>query len=377
MVYVIPATHEEIDQQYINARQRANEYLARLDQFEDESKKDDESEESLPIDEKDLDAAEETGSERLLAADAELVEEVPAKDVEARAADHYEGLESAEVRKIDAEAEDEAEAISSDGEGTEATVETAHEELSRLRDILSLIKKDGDYLWHQYNQDNTVKIQPLLVEDIMRKTELLEREYEALAIMVKPVRGYGSRKLHSEVKDLGLRVAHRHEANEKLLRKAEEGEEEGMQLKDMENARTLEEALKDRSVQRDYAPPERMVAFRVLVQNRVDGEVLGRDESPTNINRLSQWEITHRIEEVTDAHFAQKGWSQMLKTMTTSSMTGWEAKRVRDYYEGSFFQELMSVSRRGKRWRKARDAADKKRGTVVFEPKAKSSSESS
>jgi hypothetical protein len=50
-------------------------------------------------------------------------------------------------------------------------------------------------------------------------------------------------------------------------------------------------------------------------------------------------------------------------------MLGWSGKKLDEFFEGSYFQELMKVSKKGATWREKMNKLDKEREVVVFEPK--------
>ena len=108
-----------------------------------------------------------------------------------------------------------------------------------------------------------------------------------------------------------------------------------------------------------------MAAFKVKVQSRIDGEII--TTPPTEITKDSDWEVTYQIEAVQDD--INTLYTNMLKRQDEAAMNKWESKKLREFYESGFFQQLMAVSKNSKRWRKERDRLDEGKEIVVFEPK--------
>jgi hypothetical protein len=205
-----------------------------------------------------------------------------------------------------------------------------------------------------------------MLKDIARKTFAWEKDIQKLDILIRSNIGGTSEQDRKDLAGLVEQLEEQKKVNDELYAKAEDTSViTGREIKDFTNAQTLEEVLKA-SVKR-YDMPSRMAAFKVKVQSRIDGEII--TNPPTKINKDSDWDVTYTIEGVENTNDINALYTKILKRQDEAAMNKWHSKKLREFYEGGFFKNLMSVSKQSRQWRKERDRLDEGRKVVVFEPK--------
>jgi hypothetical protein len=357
LVFVVPVKAEEIEQQHENSQRVSREYLARLNKS---GEKDD-----------DLD---ETEAEELLAeasnnkAAESSIDEVGETTESSAAAEKTNEEATSSLQEdswlnVSKQTNVEGQENSADGE---SKAEEIGDELSRLTRIAGQIAMETNFLSLEGVKAPHYKVHKLMLQDIARKTFAWEQDVEKLGHLIRSDVEGTTEQDKKDLEDLTARLEEQKEVNEELFSKAEESDVlTGVEIKDLTNSQTLEEVLRA-SVKR-YDVPERIAAFKVKVQSRMDSEIIS--EPPTNITEDSDWEVTYQIEAIEGMSDVHMLYTKMLKRQDEAAMNKWESKKLREFYEGGFFQQLMSVSKQSRRWRKERDRLDEGREIVVFEPK--------
>ena len=349
IVYVVPVTNEEIEQQHERAQQVSRDYLARLNASDAKHKSD--------VD---------TGDDAADATPATAVEadgpEATKPDVStALAAEPEEDGDSWLDRSRKQRSADES-AAEDDGAAEGLTAHELGEEYDRLHMMLNKIRHETDYLHSRGFNRNDAKVQRLMLEDITKKTFSVEKEVEQFAAKVEN----GNEDAEPDLQNLRSTLEEQKKFNQELYDQAEQKRVlTGTDIKDLTNSQTLEDFFK--SATKRYVPPGRLSAFKIVAQSRLDGVLL--EEPPKNVHKNSQWELTYAIEEIENASDVENMYAAMLKRTHSASLFSMESQELRRYFDGDFFQQLMKLSRKGKKWREQRDKEDEGKEPVIFEPK--------
>jgi uncharacterized protein YeaO (DUF488 family) len=327
----------------VDSQQQSNEYLARLNKTNNNPEEVDDAEEELLAEAVDQ--------------DAKAAAQTPASG----GADSWLSTSSSDTA--------EAERLSEQAIATEdaTDIDSLRDDISNLFTVAATISVETDVLQTQSDENpKSTKVRKMMLTDIANKTFRFGRDVEKLASTLKQYISEANATDEQDLKRLRKIVDDQTKVNEALFAHAETHNIlTGSELKNLTSAQTLEEALRA-STQRYTAPP-RLAAFRILAQSRIDGELTA--SPPQKITRDSDWQLTYVLEDYNDVDAAQRLFVGMLKKADEAAMRNWGGKRLREYYEGGFFQQLMRISRDGGKWRRERERLDRERQTVVFEPR--------
>ena len=353
-MFVVPVKAEDIERQHERAQKASRDYLKRLNSEDNVNVN---IEELGPEDIEDMDISSPTSEPHAAATIATQ------GNISEKATPQSE--ESASWLNKSNEAG--VPTASESNEQSTSDPEELSEEMEDLERRLRRITQETDHLHSTGIGYNNTKVQKMMLEDIAKQTFKLEKDIEELVEISSKGDGADTgANSTAGLEGLQARFTEQKKVNDELFELAEQQRLfEGSEIKDLTNSKTLEEIFK--SAAERYTVPDRLSAFKIVAQSRLNGTLL--DAPPTNIDKHSKWELTYAIEELDDQKGVETTYVNMLKKSDNASIMSMDSRELRYYFNGSFFQQLMKLSRKGKAWREARDKEDEGRDVVVFEPK--------
>jgi hypothetical protein len=338
-VYVVPVTEDEINEQHENSQRQSREYLARLNKPD-----------------KNTDDADD-GEEELLSE----VEKADFADDAKPQLDEDSWLSGASSDSASLSHKNEPDISTEELVG----IDSVRDEMSRLFEVATKINMETDVLQKQSGSPKAPQVRKMMLSDIANKTFRFGKDVDRVAAMLKQCDRESIASEEFDVERLRKILDQQLKTNEKLYAQASKNNVlTGTEIKDMTNAQTLEAVL--RTTSERYTAPARLAAFRVRAQSTIDGDITAE---PPKVTQDTDWELTYTVTDYENGEEARQMYIAMLRKQGEAAMKNWESKRLREYYEGGFFQQLMRISRQGKSWRMERDRLDRDREVVVFEPR--------
>lgn len=244
------------------------------------------------------------------------------------------------------------------------------DELARLQTQVLDLSIQTDFVWHGA-KSMSVPVRKRLMNEVASETFALSKSIGKIHERVNSS-SEGILDIRKDLRKLQEDMDWQKQANYELMTK---GIEDGVFATDevghLQNGthaegiegQTLAEAMTQLDTPTRRAP-ERMSVFTIILQNKVNGEVI---TGPPNITTKDDWEVSYAMEDVKDDRLAREQFEAMLARVDSATMRNWPGKKLRQYYESWFYQKLRKLSKSGKQYRAQKDAAAKGKETVVFE----------